>query len=91
MLGECDADPHAKADFRKLIEAVGLAHGVSISSKPDRIAFARQLLTAGAARSEIRGRLMVRFEIGESQAYRDIGDALQIVPISAGSWDSTPV
>jgi hypothetical protein len=91
LLGDCDVEPRAKADFRKLIEAVGFAHGVTISRKPDRIAFARQLLTSGVPRTEIRSRLMARFEIGESQAYRDIGDALQIVPISAGAWDSNPV
>jgi hypothetical protein len=88
----CDAAPEAKADFRKLIEAVGAAHGISLNARPERIAFARQLLSvAGAARPEVRNRLMARFNIGESQAYRDINDALQIVPSSAGIWDPTQV
>jgi hypothetical protein len=87
-LDECDAAPDAVAEFRRLIEIVGARHGVSVTGRTDRIEFARQLLDTGAPRAEVRDRLMARFDIKESQAYRDIHGALQIVPKTAGFWDS---
>jgi hypothetical protein len=79
-LDECDAAAEAIAEFRLMIEAVGIAHGVNLVGGASRIEFARQLLNAGARRAEVRGRLMARYGIRESQAYRDISEALQIVP-----------
>lgn len=79
-LGECDAPPEAIAEFRQLIEAVGARHGLLLPVQAQRIEFAHQLLRAGRARAEIRDRLMCRYQVGESQAYRDIAAALQIVP-----------
>lgn len=76
QLAKSDAAPDAKAEFRKMIEAVGLDHGVCLTSSTDRVEFARCLLDAGCARTEIRDRLMAKFEIRESQAYRDIREAL---------------
>ena len=90
-LNDCTADPDAIAEFRRMIEAVGSAHGFSVSGSADRIRFARQQLDAGSPRTEIRDRLMIRFDVKESQAYRDIAAALKIVPKTAGIWDSTEV
>lgn len=87
----CRADASAVDEFRRMIEAVGMAHGVNLVGRDVRIGFARQLLDARAPRTEIRDRLMARYDIRESQAYRDIGDALQMVPRNASNWDSSQV
>jgi hypothetical protein len=78
-LDQCAADAGAKNEFRRMIEAVGNAHGITLEGPAERIAFARRLLDAGSPRTEIRDRLMARFNVGRSQAYGDISDALQIV------------
>lgn len=82
-LDECQADAGAIAEFRRMIEAVGRAYGVDVDGQAGRIAFARQQLDAGAQRVVIKDRIMARFGVKESQAYRDIGVALQTVPKSA--------
>jgi hypothetical protein len=79
-LGECEAEPAAIAEFRLMIETVVARHGIVIDHREERVRFARQLLDARTPRPEVRDRLMSRFGIGDSQAYRDIGTALQIVP-----------
>jgi hypothetical protein len=81
-LDECDAPPEAIAQFRQIVEAAGARHGLLVPLQTQRVDFARQLLRERRPRAEIRDRLMCRFSIGESQAYRDIGVALQIVPNS---------
>lgn len=79
-LDECTAPPETIAEFRRMIEAVGARHGLVAPLQEQRTAFARQLLSERRPRSEVRDRLMHRFSIRESQAYRDISAALQIVP-----------
>jgi hypothetical protein len=80
-LEECTtADANARAEFRRMIEAVRARHGIGRPARDERTQFARQLLDARTPRPEVRDRLMARFQVGESQAYRDIADALQIVP-----------
>ena len=79
-LEECTAGPEAIAEFRRMIEVVGARHGLVAPLQDQRIEFARQLLGQRLLRADIRDRLMRRFSIGESQAYRDIHAALQIVP-----------
>ncbi len=76
----CDAAPEAIAEFRRMIESVGARHGLLVPLQEQRIQFARQLLDERRPRAEVRDRLMHRFSIGESQAYRDLQAALQIVP-----------
>ncbi|WP_139236723.1 hypothetical protein [Rugamonas rubra] len=76
-----------KDEFRRLIFQVGAAHGVSLLGPDERVRTARQLLDEGLPRPEVRDRLMSRFHVGDSQAYRDITAALQIVPKPAGFWD----
>lgn len=79
-LEECAAAPEAIAEFRLMIETVGARHGMLAPLQDQRIEFARELLGQRRPRAEVRDRLMRRFSIGESQAYRDIHEALQIVP-----------
>lgn len=79
-LNDCDAPPEAIAQFRQIVEAVGARHGLQLPQQLQRVEFAHRLLREGRPRCEIRARLMSRFAIGESQAYRDISAALQIVP-----------
>jgi len=79
-LNECAAAPDAIAEFRRMIETVGASHGLSMPLQAQRIDFARQLFDGRRPRTEVRDRLIARFSIGESQAYRDIQAALKIVP-----------
>ena len=79
-LEECTAGPEAIAEFRRMIDVVGARHGLAVPVQDQRVEFARQLLGQRLPRADIRDRLMRRFSIGESQAYRDIHAALQIVP-----------
>ena len=79
-LNECAAAPDAIAEFRRMIETVGASHGLSMPLQAQRIDFARQLFDGRRPRTEVRDRLIARFSIGESQAYRDIQSALRIVP-----------
>lgn len=79
-LSDCDAPPESIAQFRQLVEAVGARHGLQVPEQVQRVEFARRLLDERRPRAEIRARLMCAFAIGESQAYRDISAALQIVP-----------
>ena len=73
-------DEAAKSEFRRLLES-------AIPEREQRVLFARHLLDIGEERPIIARRLMARFSIGESQAYRDIDKALQISP---KNWE-TPV
>lgn len=77
-----------KDEFRRLICQVGAAHGVGQLDRDERVRAARQMLDSGIPRSAVRDRLMSRFGIGDSQAYRDITAALQIVPKAVRFWDS---
>jgi len=79
-LDESTAAPEVVAEFRRIVETVGARHGLVAPLQGQRIEFARTLLDGRRPRAEIRDRLMHRFSIGESQAYRDIASALQIVP-----------
>lgn len=81
-LGDVDAAPEAIAEFRLIVQTVGARHGLLAPLQEQRAGFARQLLDEGRPRAEVRDRLMRRFSIGESQAYRDMHAALQIVPKS---------
>ena len=79
-LDECSTGPEAIAEFRRMIESVGARHGLMVPLQEQRVEFARHLLDERCPRPAVRDRLMCRFSIGESQAYRDIQAALQIVP-----------
>ena len=80
-LEDCEvAGPEAIAEFRRIVESVGAKHGLVAPLQEQRTEFARQLLDQRLPRVMVRDRLMARFSIRESQAYRDIHSALQIVP-----------
>jgi hypothetical protein len=79
-LAGIDAPMDIRRQVEELIRNQALIDGVVISPRADRVQFARQLLDARTARSVIRDRLMRRYDLGDSQAYRDINDALAIVP-----------
>ncbi len=81
-LDECTAGPEAVAEFRRMIESVGARHGLVAPLQEQRVEFARYLLEARRPYTEVRERLIARFAIGKSQAYRDIQAALQVVPKS---------
>jgi hypothetical protein len=88
---ECAADPAAKAEFKRLIQNVGAAHNVKALELDARVLFARKLLDMKVPRAAIRDRLMASYGIKESQAYRDIDSALQVVPKSPEKWDADAV
>jgi hypothetical protein len=75
------ADESAKADFRRAIGRICSIHGSAWSLRDDRIAFARDLLALRVSRPTIRDRLMARFGVSKTEAYRTIEAAL-IVPNS---------
>lgn len=74
------APEEMKRQFEELIRQGAARSGVALPVRGERVRFARRLLDAGTARIAIRERLMVKFGVSESQAYRDIGDALAISP-----------
>lgn len=80
-----------KEEFRRLIYQVGAAHGIGKIEREERIRTARAMLDAGVDRAAIRDRMMARFQIRESQAYRDISSALAIVPKMPVLWDSKTI
>lgn len=77
LLDECNASCDAKSEFRSLIKQVGIAHGVGALEREARVRFARHLLDVREPRHIVRDRIMARFGVGDSQAYRDIDRALQ--------------
>lgn len=79
-LGKRKVASAAMAEVQQVVQEVRERHGLAASLQEQRMTFAREYLAAGRPRVEIRDRLMCRFSIGESQAYRDIQAALQIVP-----------
>lgn len=72
-----DIDEKAKQQFREFVRGVRLAHGDDVGiQREDRGAFATALLAQRVARSEIRERLMARYQLSRRQAYRVIEEAL---------------
>lgn len=71
-------DPAAKREFRQLVRSVGVAHGLGALERGDRVSFAGELLARRVSRPTIRDRLIAVFDVSRTQAYRIIGDALQL-------------
>ena len=63
-----------------LLDQLETPRSASARIQAERVDFARRLLDMREPRAIIKKRLIARFSVGESQAYRDIGDALQRVP-----------
>lgn len=72
-------DDSAKVAFRKALGQICSIHGAAWSLRDDRVAFARGLLALRVSRATIRERMMARFGVSRSEAYRTIEAAL-IVP-----------
>lgn len=87
MLDGLDVDPAAAAEFRKMIYMVGAANGAAKVMRDERIHAASELMQKGLSRSVVKDRLISRFGIGESQAYRDIAAALLTRAQTARFWD----
>jgi hypothetical protein len=66
-----------KRQFEELLRTTAALDGVSAIDRTARLKFARQLLDQREPRAAIRKRLMVRYGIGRSQAYKIITEALQ--------------
>lgn len=77
------ASDEARRQFEDLIRQGAARSGVALPERPARVQLARQLLDARTPRAAIRERLMGRFEVSESQAYRDISEALETLPKTA--------
>lgn len=65
-----------KRQFEELIRTTAALDGVSAIDRAVRVKFARQLLDQRQPRSAICQRLMVRYGIGRTQAYKVISEAL---------------
>jgi hypothetical protein len=78
LLAELDRStqpPDAVEAFRQLL----LQKMTDLMTEGERrVHFARHLLGLGTPRSMIRARLEVRYNVGRTQAYRDIEQALQL-------------
>lgn len=73
-----DTDEAARRKFKRLVSETCLAHGINGIDRCERVYFTRRLLDAKVSRTTIRDRLMSKFDVSRSQAYRIIGLALQL-------------
>lgn len=83
-----DTDAAAKRQFRQLISGVVASHGFTWVKRENQIAFARELLVCRVSRPTIRDRLIATFDVSRTQAYRIIGDALQLSQKVTRKWDA---
>ena len=72
---DSDQSEEAKAEWRRMIEQVGVQNNVSRFKQQQRIGFALNLHRMGEKRPIICERLRAHFDISESQANRDISAA----------------
>lgn len=77
--------------FRNLIDETAVLKDPEEQDNSDRVKFARHLLDLKEPRSVIKNRLIARFGVGKSTAYRDITAALAIVPKVPSEWDKDRV
>lgn len=73
-----DVDDGARRAFRRLLVEIGTRHGISGLERDEQLDFVRGLLALRVSRPTIRDRLMALYSISRSQAYRLIGEALQL-------------
>jgi hypothetical protein len=73
-----DADEMAKAQFRKAVRRVCIAHGFEWVARDDRLTLAQNLLLRRVSRATIRDRLIALYGISRCQAYRTIAAALKL-------------
>jgi hypothetical protein len=72
------APEEAKRQFAELIRRSAALDGVAVLERQERAQFARHLLDLREPRAAIRDRLMSRYDIGRTQAYQVIEQALQL-------------
>jgi len=75
----------AKRQFEELIKRRAALDGVTSFDRQERVQFARRLLDLREPRDVIRDRVMSRYEVGRSQAYQVINQALQLSGFSTGN------
>ena len=76
LLDHSVADEHAKAESRRLIAIVEVRAAPVFHTQDERVEFTASLMHTGVARAVIRERLMTRFSVSRTQAYRDLRAAL---------------
>lgn len=80
---EClNVDDGARLAFHQLLLEIGTRHGIGGLERRKQLVFVRKLLALRVSRPTIRARLMALYGISRSQAYRLIGEALQLSPKS---------
>lgn len=77
-----EADEAVRTQIRRSLYKVGSMHGVRLLRQMERVDFAIHLLQLTISVSTIRSRLMATYDIGESQAYRDVQKALNLRHLS---------
>lgn len=77
-LGGLNVDDGARETFRRLLLEIGTRHGISGLERDEQLAYVRRLLALRVSRPTIRDRLMALYSMSRSQAYRLIGEALQL-------------
>ena len=76
-VGKLDAPEYFKMTVRELISKHCQMNGVCDIERAERLVFARQLLARGNSKTVVRDRLMTRYSLSRSQAYRVICDSSQ--------------
>lgn len=93
LVDQSDLDEYGKREFKKMVRAVSVSHGVGDLAQRERVEYAVRLLRERQARAEIRERLMAAYGISRATAYRVIGEALQLShvldtpPVSTGTHE----
>lgn len=77
-LPEIPGPEDTKRRFEELIRRAAALEGVTSLERQERVQFARRLLDLKEPRPAIRERIMARYEVGRSQAYQVIDQALQL-------------
>ncbi|MVW64519.1 hypothetical protein GPY61_31865 [Massilia sp. NEAU-DD11] len=88
-LAEMAVPVEIKLQFAELIRRSAALDGVTGLDRSERVLFARRMLDLGEPRPVIRNRLMVRYQLGRSQAYGIIAQALQLSEFPAGNRTQT--
>lgn len=68
----------AKRQFEELIRRRAALDGVTRLDRQERVQFARRWLELNESRPVIRDRIMARYDVGRTQAYQVIDQALQL-------------
>jgi hypothetical protein len=77
-LESLNVDDGARQTFHRLLLEIGTRHGISGLAHYEQMIFVRKLLGLRVSRPTIRDRLMALYGISRRQAYRLIGQALQL-------------